>query len=313
MKKALIVGLNIGEVYKEQLLNRNFTVVTADLDKTKNPTYTDYKDALHQQYDMAFICTPNFLHQQMAYDIAPHTNILFVEKPGLKTEEDWYNLITTFPDVLITTAFNNAFRPQCDFLREIYKKHAKKVLPTDVGIVDVTISWLNCRRVPGPGTWFTNKKLAWGGVSRDLMPHILSIADVIHGNNWNRTDFHYSKDQHWNLDQIIKYQSDYGIIDLKGTYDVDDNASIRFLDEKNNVTWHLEVDWMTLGANTREVSITFADDTVLNFDLGLCPNYVYGLMVDKFLEYYRNLDQYQQSINCYNLRLHRIMEKFDEI
>ena len=36
------------------------------------------------------------------------------------------------------------------------------------------INWINDNRVPS-GSWFTNKELAFGGVSRDLMPNLLSL------------------------------------------------------------------------------------------------------------------------------------------
>jgi len=38
----------------------------------------------------------------------------------------------------------------------------------------VYVRWNSANRIPNPGSWFTTKKLSFGGVSRDLMPHMLS-------------------------------------------------------------------------------------------------------------------------------------------
>ena len=39
----------------------------------------------------------------------------------------------------------------------------------------VDINWCNKNRVPNPGTWFTTKELAYGGVSRDPFTLVKSV------------------------------------------------------------------------------------------------------------------------------------------
>ena len=91
------------------------------------------------------------------------------------------------------------------------------------------LRWINKNRIPNPGSWFTEKSLAFGGVSRDLIPHMLSYYTAL-------TDFTKGKqlsavaEQRWNLDQIDS--TDYGVINHKGQYDVDDRCELVFVNKR---------------------------------------------------------------------------------
>ena len=92
-RRALVVGMGIGQLYKEQLNRLGYDVVTVDTDTSRGADYTRLGDALKGHYDVAHVCTPNFTHEELAYAIAPLTNVLFVEKPGLKTAQHWRQLV----------------------------------------------------------------------------------------------------------------------------------------------------------------------------------------------------------------------------
>ena len=63
---------------------------------------------------------------------------------------------------------NNQHRHNVDILKE-----------TTQNCDNLVLNWCNKNRVPNPGSWFTTKELAYGGVSRDLMPHLLSWVQVL--------------------------------------------------------------------------------------------------------------------------------------
>ena len=104
---------------------------------------------------------------------------------------------------------------------------------------NIILNWHNYNRVPNPGSWFTNKSRAWGGVSRDLMPHLLSWVQVFEA-NYNELVFEYaSQHQLYTLDTVGS--TDYGTVDLLGTYDVDDTAEMTYKNQFH--TYQLTTSW----------------------------------------------------------------------
>ena len=64
-KRSLIIGMGIGQLYKDVLTKLGHEVVTVDLDPTK-ADFTDIKLAIskHSWFETAHICTPNFTHKK---------------------------------------------------------------------------------------------------------------------------------------------------------------------------------------------------------------------------------------------------------
>jgi hypothetical protein len=90
----------------------------------------------------------------------------------------------------------------------------------------VNIKWLRKNCIPSPGSWFTTRKLAFGGVSRDLMPHLLSLYIAMNP-GWRKEQINGQTAMAcWELKDIDS--TEYGIVNPKGTYDVDDVCVINF-------------------------------------------------------------------------------------
>jgi predicted dehydrogenase len=161
--QSLVIGMGIGHLYKKVLENLNINVVTVDLNAPAD--YKFYPDALqkHKKFHSIHICTPNFTHESIARAAAEHTRFLFIEKPGVQFESAWLKLVHDFPQTRIMMVKNNMWRSNIEQMRQLYKNSTT-----------INLHWLNENRVPKPGSWFTNKKFAFGGVSRDLLPHLLS-------------------------------------------------------------------------------------------------------------------------------------------
>ena len=104
----------------------------------------------------------------------------------------------------------------------------------------IQINWVNSNRIPGPGTWFTDKSKAFGGVSRDLLPHLMSIMISANKNTFH--DFKtqkYRLEQRWNLNDCTG--TDYGVVNKDGIYNVDDSAVMELTDGEK--TYILYANW----------------------------------------------------------------------
>lgn len=262
--KSLIVGMGIGQLYRHVLTAMGAEVRTVDSDPTKMPDYLSVEDALSgENYDTVHICTPNWTHESLARLVAPHARIVFVEKPGLETDERWRSLVADFPGTRFMMVKNNQYRENIDDLRLWAKKSDRIVL-----------RWCNRNRVPNAGTWFTDRTRAWGGVSRDLMPHLLSIALVLSESPLRVMSS--SSGQRWQLSDLS--DTEYGTVNPNGIYDVDDHCTI--LLESDTCEFDLVADWRNNREDDRCIEFWSGDHRLYRFELGLCPESAYANMID---------------------------------
>lgn len=275
--KSLIVGMGIGGLYKKVLSELDANIITVD--PVASADYTSVYEALkdHKDFDTVHICTPNFTHEDIARQVASHTKILFIEKPGLPNETRWKKLLDDYPKTRILMVKNNMWRDNIKELQDLYAKSN-----------NISFNWLNNNRVPKPGSWFTNKELAFGGVSRDLLPHLLSLFIAIEANYNSATWLYKHCWKKWNLNDLT--DSDYGTIDPNGIYDVDDNVELEFT--INSKRCFFKSSWRTLNPN--DIGIHF-DDTFI--ELGLCPEEAYKNMIVDCVKNIDNNDFWKNQAN----------------
>jgi len=288
MKRSLIIGMGIGQLYKDVLTNLGHEVITVDLDPDKQANFTSTSDALkaYGQFDTVHICTPNFLHQSLAEFVAPQARIVFVEKPGFETAEQWETVCNRYPLTRFMMVKNNMWRDNIKDLQRITQFSE-----------DIQINWINKDRVPSPGTWFTTKKLSYGGVSRDLMPHLLSLFAALEPDYDSAKIGSVIKAQIWGLDELTS--TDYGKVKSDGTHDVDDFYQIKF--ELGGRRWTLTSDWRSLRRDEQCVKFNRHKLATLVSELGLCPESAYQNMIadavehiedDKFWNEQYNIDMW---------------------
>lgn len=294
MRNSLVVGMGIGQLYAEVLKSLGHNVVTVDSDPAKAADYTALESALvFRGYDTVHICTPNHTHESLARTLAIYSHMIFVEKPGFISAERWRSFGSRYPNTRIMMVKNNQWRSNFQELRDLAAQSEK-----------ININWINRDRVPNPGSWFTNRELAWGGVSRDLLPHLLSIFAELNP-TWmaEATVINRIFRQRWRLCDISA--SDYGSVNTNGVYDVDDYAGMVL--EVPGAEVCITADWRS---NTHEdIGIRFhlrggGQEYV---PLGLCPEEAYRNMISDALENQSNKAfwnrQYDQDI-----WIHRMME-----
>jgi predicted dehydrogenase len=269
MLNCLVIGMGFGKLYEKILKEDGHTVVTVD--PYAKADFDDLEKALESNhFDTVNICTPNFTHLDIATTVAKYEpDVVFIEKPGLKTSIEWAKLVTSFPDTKWSMVKNNQFR---DIV--IDDKNLLKNLFTNA--VRVEFNWCNTDRVPNPGSWFTTKSKAWGGVSRDLMPHLLSWFTVLTKTHFGTADFSYLRTkQNWQLADV--QNTNYGIVNQNGIYDVDDDAALHYTWANKSIK--LTANWRTLKAPELNIVFTFKSGEVIKYEFGLCPESAYLNMV----------------------------------
>jgi len=278
MASSLVVGMGIGQLYKQVLTNLGNNVLTVDTDPNKGSNLTDIDQALMlDEFETVHICTPNFTHRSLAWKIAARKpKIVFIEKPGLETALDWQRLVHAFPETRFMMVKNNMWRSNITDLQKLANQ-AKTV----------NIQWIRKNCIPHPGSWFTTKELAFGGVSRDLMPHLLSLY-VAMNPNWNKEKVSgQGAMAQWQLKDIDS--TDYGVINYNGTYDVDDECHINFGNK-----WNLSANWRSMNSEDSSIEFVMQDNSVERFELGWCPEEAYSNMISDALtninnnSYWRN-------------------------
>jgi predicted dehydrogenase len=281
-KRSLIIGMGIGQLYKTVLEKLGHEVITVDHDSSKGADFITVDSAIvtHAFFDTVHICTPNFTHFELAGKVAPYSKIVFIEKPGVSTSLSWQRLITNFPQTRFMMVKNNMWRSNISELKELADQ-AKTV----------NIRWIRRNCIPSPGSWFTTKKLAFGGVSRDLMPHLLSLYIALN-TNW-RTEFVSSKSSimQWLLEDIDS--TEYGTINPDGTYDVDDVCHIDF-----GIKWGCQANWRSMDTEDSSIEFIMKDNKVERFELGWCPEEAYLNMIKEAVE---RVDDYQFWLNQFDI------------
>lgn len=291
MKKALIIGMGFGRaVYKPVLEELGYQVITVDPIQPADFLTVDDAVVAHKHFDTVNICTPNFTHELLARAIAPYADIVFVEKPGVKDHYAWRQMIIDNPTTRFMMVKNNQYR---DTIEQF------KILADQSHTVRVV--WNNKNRIPNPGSWFTTKDKAFGGVSRDLIPHMLSYYVAL--TNYNKGNKLYATAlQRHSLESVN--DTDYGTINKNGTYDVDDFCEFEF--KNGNTTWVLTANWKDDKAD--DVYISFdMKNSAAKFVLGLCPEEAYKAMIENAVTNLNNNNFWSEQL-AQDIWIHKQIE-----
>lgn len=282
--KSLIVGMGIGQLYKSVLTELGHEVVTVDQNPSVGANFYDYGFAFaaHGHFDTVHICTPNYTHLNIARHAGIHqAGIVFVEKPGVPDAELWRAMVTDFmPTTRFMMVKNNQWRDNIDEMRRHYAESS-----------NIKVNWINRNRVPKPGSWFTDKDMAFGGVSRDLLPHLLSLMIAIEPQYYNTNWTFKQVWQRWSLEDLK--DSEYGDVNPSGVYNVDDSVELE--GRVNDKLWTIKANWRS---NTHDDVAIYFDD--YKIPLGLCPEYAYKEMIKEAIDHQSDneywLNQFEQDL-----------------
>lgn len=139
------------------------------------PVFSAIEELNRERVDFAVVAVPNHLHSEVAVGLLRRDVSVFVEKPVCLTAAEADRLAeaeSTSRGVLVA---GSAARYRAD-VRRLY------ALAETVGPVrHVDLSWVRARGVPDGGGWFTQRRLAGGGVLMDLGWHLLDIVGPMLG------------------------------------------------------------------------------------------------------------------------------------
>lgn len=300
MKKLCIVGLGIGSLYKAAAESLGWEVITVDPNPLRHADYWDVTLMSPElRFDMAIICTPNDRHEPLARLLTRHTDKIVVEKPGFGMYERWVKFQTEHPRVKLFMVKNNMYRTQdIEFLRE-------QIM--DYGVESIKVYWINKNRIPGAGSWFTNKELAYGGVSCDLMPHALSVVQaLLREPNIGRENFIARRHQVYSLTDDV-FNTNYGNCDPEGVYDVDDQAYFHTTFDGISIecitTWKID----NITRDLAEWHIKLKNGFTIKYIAGLCPESAYAEMLDAYM---LMTDKKYLDHMEYDRAIHHILDSF---
>lgn len=267
MAKSIIFGTGFGSLYKTILQNLGQEVITVD--PNGQADYTDFSQVPKQEFLTAHICSPNYTHYSLARQVAPYSKIVFVEKPGFENYSHWNSIQDEFPTTRFMMTKNNQYRDNIDELITLASKTN-----------NIHLHWINFDRIPNPGSWFTNKDLSYGGVEKDLVPHLLSLLVLLEPNykkiNW-KTPITF---RNWRLRDLSS--TDYGQVNAQGEYNVSDRFEIsgttNYLKQ-----YHIRADWRSM--THTDVGIHFGPKFI---ELGLCPESAYEKMITTAIDNLNN-------------------------
>ena len=277
-------------VYKPVLEELGYQVITVDPVQPADFLTVEAAINEHRHFDTVNICTPNYTHEILARTVAPYASIVFVEKPGVKDHYAWRQMVIDNATTRFMMVKNNQYRDTIEQFKTLAgQSHT------------VRIVWNNKNRIPNPGSWFTTKRLSFGGVSRDLMPHMLSyyvaLTDYTMGNKLYATAV-----QRNTLADIDS--TDYGTVNKNGTYDVDDFCEFEFKNDKT--TWILSANWKDNIAD--DVYISFdMKNSAAKFVLGLCPESAYKSMIETAVTNLNNNEFWKEQLQQ-DLWIHKQIE-----
>ena len=130
------------------------------------------EEIISSRPDLVWITTPNNLHSSQAIFFLERNISVFVEKPVcIKPTE----LAALAAAVQVSDAC--LFPSQASLMRHDVQMLIDQIRQGAVGKIRLLeISWVRGKGIPTPGSWFTRKRTAGGGVGFDLGWHMLDVG-----------------------------------------------------------------------------------------------------------------------------------------
>ena len=201
--------------------------------------YTDYRDLVaREDIDCVDICTPNYLHSEIAVAAFAHGKNVFSEKPDAVSPEKAIAMKEAAEKAgkLLMVMRNNRFADASAYMKKYIE--AGRMGEIYAG----RCAWQRRRGIPGKGGWFTTKAQSGGGPLIDLGVHMIDLAVWLMGNPRPVAVSGNTFCKFANTDVSDSVNSNFGDKKAGGTFDVEDLAMgmIRF---DNGAVLQIEFSW----------------------------------------------------------------------
>lgn len=253
--------------------------------------YTDYKEMIDKEkLDMVDICTPNYLHADIAiYAMKKGINV-FSEKPDTISVEKALEMQRVQKETgkHLMVMRNNRYWYSTKQLKKMIESGEFGEIYTG------RCGWIRTRGIPGRGGWFTTKEQSGGGPLIDLGVHMIDLAIYLMGNPRavSVSGSIYNKFADVDEKQTSAHAT-FGEAVKEGTFDVEDLA-IGFIKFANGASLQIEFSW----ASNIEKEINFVE--LRGTKLGVkWENGIYSLYngktVNKFKQWRSRLNQLRHT------------------
>ena len=201
--------------------------------------YTDYRDLVaREDIDCVDICTPNYLHSEIAVAAFAHGKNVFSEKPDAVSPEKAIAMKEAAEKAgkLLMVMRNNRFADASAYMKKYIE--AGRMGEIYAG----RCAWQRRRGIPGKGGWFTTKEQSGGGPLIDLGVHMIDLAVWLMGNPRPVAVSGNTFCKFASNDVSDSVNSNFGDKKAGGTFDVEDLAMgmIRF---DNGAVLQIEFSW----------------------------------------------------------------------
>ena len=145
---------------------------------------------------------------------------------------------------------------------------------------------------------------AFGGVSRDLLPHMLSLLFVLAPNDYEAYNIIDKKiEQRYRLEDCT--DTDCGKVKEDGIYDVDDNVYLKLVGPNNVIK--INTAWRTDEDDDIAVHMYKGEIKFRTYPLGLCPEEAYKSMIENHIKNLNN-EEFWKEQNQQDLFIHTVLE-----
>ena len=220
--KTVVIGVGvIGNVHMEILLDQGITpVAICDVDESKTAkfpqikAYTDYKEMLDREKpDIVHVCTPHYLHAEMAvYALERNINVL-CEKPLCMSKEEIEAVLLAEEksSAQLAVCFQNRYIPRNIFVKQYLAD--KKAVKGYASLV-----WARGEEYYNSAAWRGTKEYEGGGVLINQAIHTLDLLNGYMGG----------------FDELVATCSN---LSLQGTIEVEDTATLCLYGEDKKATF----------------------------------------------------------------------------
>lgn len=215
------------------------------------PAFTDYNELFDVEgLDFVDICTPNYLHSEIAVAAFAKDLHVFSEKPDAVSVEEALRMkeASEKSGKKLMVMRNNRYRIPAKYL----KKHIEDGMMGE--IYCGRCGWIRRRGVPGKGGWFTTKAQSGGGPLIDLGVHMIDLAIWLMGNPTPVSVSGCTYTKFANSGISDSPDSAFGDKVANGTFDVEDLA-MGFIRFDNGACLQIEFSW----ASNIEKQATFVE------------------------------------------------------
>ncbi len=171
-----------------------------------NLACTSFKEMLNMEIDVISICTPNYLHAEMALDVLRNGKHVIIEKPMTLSISDAKKIIHTSQQVNkhVFCVMQNRFSPTIIWLKDIISKNYLG----DINMVVVNCFWNRNKNYYLDSDWH-GSKLKDGGPLFTQFSHFIDILYWLFGGVQQITPQFFS----FNKEKYIEFE-DSGIVKL---------------------------------------------------------------------------------------------------